>query len=562
MALDSSPSKTQVMPIDLARPVISLAENVSTSMSALYSLHAALFNVYEESSPEVLKFIDFKQKITSGWEQWATLLQQFMGFARDYVSVCHSLQLDTFVENSASANAILSSAQRIRREMADNQQAYEGLIRQFSSLATSFGREFSDTNSGVNGATPGLQRLRLFQATPHRGISEAYVASVRVLNESNIPIRDISIFWEDLTAHLSKIARSSNLISKMNQELYFQRQISTWTSFHDTLARVVESILSSCDASVVSPINQSHQWKKLIGRMWPKRRLSPGLPSPAQPNSMTPSGVSSVEAAESPQILMNPNKFDVQAITDTMSTVHACLHALLVRDTLRRNFRKGRFRVKDRLLRQISTYFDSLPDVDEAAFCGVATCQYVQKLLEAPEKRSVVEEIRDAALLMADTTGATLLQYERIYPILRALEQEISRKQAGKKANNILPKESIPLHDLESVPSRVLLAYTGVKLNQLILQQQQFRMYWGHLALDAERFNSELDVDTNGVSDGWRIQEQHLRSYDKARRAMDFATTNSSPKHDWLRSLKSFSWKRRKTVDDVGPAASESNTHG
>lgn len=138
------------MSIDLARPVISLAETISTSMSALYSLHAALFNVYEESSPEVLKFIDFKQKIASGWEQWATLLQQFMGFARDYVSACHSLQSDSFVENIASANAILSSVQRIRREMANNQQAYEGLIQQFSSLATSFGREFSDANNGVN----------------------------------------------------------------------------------------------------------------------------------------------------------------------------------------------------------------------------------------------------------------------------------------------------------------------------------------------------------------------------------------------------------------------------
>ncbi|KAF7430173.1 hypothetical protein PC9H_005873 [Pleurotus ostreatus] len=559
MALDSTPSKTQIMPIDLARPVISLAENISTSMSALYSLHAALYNVYEETSPEVLKFIDFKQKITSSWEQWATLLQQFMGFARDYVSVCHSLQLDTFVENVASANAILSSAQRIRREMANNQQAYEGLIQQFSSLATSFGREFSDASSGVNGATPGLQRLRLFQAAPHRGISEAYVASVRALNESNTPIRDISIFWEDLTTHLSKIARSSNLISKLNQELYFQRQISTWTSFHDTLIRVVESILSSCDASAVSPINQSHQWKKLLIRMRPKRRLSPGLPPSTQPNSMTPSGMSSVEAAESPQILMNPNKFDVQAITDTRSTVHACLHALLVRDTLRRNFRKGRFRVKERLLRQISAYFDSLPDLDEEAFSGVVTCQYVRKLLQAPEERSVVDEIRDSALLAADTTAATLLQYEGIYPILRA---EISRKRTGKKADIILPKEFI-LHDLEGVPSRMLLTYTGVKLNQLIHQQQQFHMYWGHLAIDAERFDSVIDFDTKAVSDSWRTQEKHLRSYDdKARRAKELVTaTHLSPsRHDWLPSFRGFSWKRRKTVDDVGAAASESNT--
>lgn len=136
---------------------------------------------------------------------------------------------------------------------------------------------------------------------------------------------------------------------------------------------------------------------------------------------MNPSGVSSVEAAESPQILMNPNKFDVQAITDTMSTVHACLHALLVRDTLRRNFRKGRFRVKERLLRQISAYFDSLPGLNEEAFSGVVTCQYVRKLLQAPEERSVVDEIRDSALLAADRTGATLSQYEGIYPILCAV---------------------------------------------------------------------------------------------------------------------------------------------
>lgn len=68
--------------------------------------------------------------------------------------------------------------------------------------------------------------------------------------------------------------------------------------------------------------------------------------------------------------------------------------------------------------------------------------------------------------------------------------------------------------DLESVPSRVLLTYTGIKLDQLIHQQQQFHMYWGHLAIDAERFDSVIDFDTKEVSDSWRAQEQRLRSYD------------------------------------------------
>ncbi len=102
----------------------------------------------------------------------------------------------------------------------------------------------------------------------------------------------------------------------------------------------------------------------------------------AQPDNVTSSGVSSAEAAEPHQVLTNPNNFDVQIITDSMATVHACLHALLVRDTLRRNFRKGRFRVKDRLLAQISAYIQSLPDVEGAALSGISICQKIQRFLE------------------------------------------------------------------------------------------------------------------------------------------------------------------------------------
>ncbi|KAF4564061.1 hypothetical protein EYR36_003312 [Pleurotus pulmonarius] len=525
-------------------------------MSALYSLHAALFNVYEESSAEVLKFLDFKQKITSGWEQWATLLQQFMGFARDYISVCHSLRSDTFAENIASASAILSSAQRIRREMANNQQAYEGLIQQFSSLTTSFGREFSDINSGVNATAPGLQRLRLFQAAHHRGISEAYVASVRALNETNTPIHDISIFWENLATYLSDIARSSNLIGKPNQEHNFQSEVSTWISFHDTLTRVVESILSSCDASAVSPINQSHHWRKLISRsdfcatsikVLKARRL---LHS-AQLDNVTSSRVSSVEAAEHPQVLTNPNSFDVQIITDSMATVHACLHALLVRDTLRRNFRKGRFRVKDRLLAQISVYIQSLPDVEGAALSGIAICQKIQRFLEMQDRPSIVGEIRDEVVGLSELTERTLTQYQRIYPVLRA---EIAMRKAKKK--NPQPPQEDAIKDLDRVRSRVLLAQTGSAMNQLIQHQQQFHLYWSHLALDIDRFEGEIGDNVEEILHGWNVQEQVLHAYcDEALNGKRLENASYTPSEaNWLRSLKGFGRKRSRVDGDVSSA--------
>ncbi|KAG9218417.1 hypothetical protein CCMSSC00406_0007982 [Pleurotus cornucopiae] len=544
----ASPSTTRVMSIDLERPIISLAENISTSMSALYWLHAALFNVYEESSPEVLEFIDFKREITSSWEQWATLLQESMGFARDYIGVCHSLQSDASAENIASANAILSSAHRLRRDMAYHKQAYEELVQQFSSLGTNFERKFSDVNSGVNGAAPGLQRLKFFQAAPHRGISEAYTRSIRALNESYIPVSDISVFWEDFATHLSKVAKSGDLHSKLKQELYFQREVSTWISFHDTLTRVVESILSSCDASAVSPINQSHQWKKLISRVRPKRRLLSGLPSSAQPDNVTPSGVSSVEGAESPQVLTNPNKFDVQIITDSMATIHACLHALLVRDTLRRNFRKGRFRVKDRLLGQISAYIQSLPDVEEAASSGIVICQKIRSLLEKQDRRSIIVEIRDEVVGLSELTGRTLSQYQRIYPILQA---EIAMRKAKKK--DTPPPQEDALKDLDRVRSRVLLAQTGSAMNQLIQHQQQFHLYWSHLALDIDRFEGEIVANVE-ILRGWSVQEQFLRAYcDEALHGKQLENASYTPsKANWLRTLKGFGRKRGRTVDDAG----------
>lgn len=106
-----------------------------------------------------------------------------------------------------------------------------------------------------------------------------------------------------------------------------------------------------------------------------------------------------------------------------MAMVHACLHALLVRDTLRRNFRKGRFRVKDRLLRQISDYIQSLPDVEKAALLGIVICQKIQRLLETQDRQSIVRELRDEVVGLSALTERTLSQYQRIYPILQAVSR-------------------------------------------------------------------------------------------------------------------------------------------
>lgn len=50
-------------------------------------------------------------------------------------------------------------------------------------------------------------------------------------------------------------------------------------------------------------------------------------------------------------------------------------------------------------------------------------------------------------------------------------------------------------------------------MNQLIQHQQQFHLYWSHLAFDIDRFEGETVANVEEILHGWYVQEQALRAY-------------------------------------------------
>lgn len=50
-------------------------------------------------------------------------------------------------------------------------------------------------------------------------------------------------------------------------------------------------------------------------------------------------------------------------------------------------------------------------------------------------------------------------------------------------------------------------------MNQLIQHQQQFQLYWSHLALDIDRFEGDIVANVEEILHSWSVQEQLLRAY-------------------------------------------------
>ncbi|KAF9487591.1 hypothetical protein BDN71DRAFT_617822 [Pleurotus eryngii] len=122
---------TDINDIDLARPVTTLAETISKAMSALYALHVAMGRSCAETSSNLMEFVECKQRIRAHWGALESFLQHSLGYARDYLALCQSLQHESQAQYAVAAFAILAHAQQIRSEIARFKPAYAGMVKEF-----------------------------------------------------------------------------------------------------------------------------------------------------------------------------------------------------------------------------------------------------------------------------------------------------------------------------------------------------------------------------------------------------------------------------------------------
>lgn len=151
--------------IDLARPVATLAETISKAMSGLYGLHVAMGRSCGETSPNFAEFVEYKQVIRIHWAALESFLQHSLGYARDYLGLCQSLQQESQVQYVVVASAILAHAQQIRSEIARLKPAYAGMVKEFKDkeFTAKFrrGNGKHGNSSSFDGRAPSIIRLRI-----------------------------------------------------------------------------------------------------------------------------------------------------------------------------------------------------------------------------------------------------------------------------------------------------------------------------------------------------------------------------------------------------------------
>ncbi len=105
-------------------------------MSALSALHVAMGRSCGETSSNFAEFVEYKQVIRNHWAALESFLQHSLGYARDYLALCQSLQHETQAQYAAAAFAILAHAQQIRSEISRFKPAYAGMVKEFKDKET------------------------------------------------------------------------------------------------------------------------------------------------------------------------------------------------------------------------------------------------------------------------------------------------------------------------------------------------------------------------------------------------------------------------------------------
>ncbi|KAF4581757.1 hypothetical protein EYR40_002775 [Pleurotus pulmonarius] len=242
---------TEINDIDLARPVATLAETISKAMSALYALHVAMGRSCGETSSNFAEFVEYKQVIRNHWAALESFLQHSLGYARDYLALCQSLQHEAQAQYAAAAFAILAHAQQIRSEISRFKPAYAGMVKEFKDkeIAAKFRRGTGKHGNASSFDVSILPFIQASQSALYPEINDSSKIASSALSDSLIAINDISGFWDRHADDLQNLSRSEEgLKGVMRDRGYYQAEIARWKNYHAALHDAIYSITSSSDA--------------------------------------------------------------------------------------------------------------------------------------------------------------------------------------------------------------------------------------------------------------------------------------------------------------------------
>lgn len=222
---------------------------MSNSIAPLYSLHVALAQAYGERSQQVQLFSKYKKVVGVEWESWLSFLRECIGYARNYIALCQSLQTGSPTHHESLTHAIISHLSRICSEIERLRKSYAVAVEQFASLAQTYSPPSRTT------MTHGRSKPRRSPPRTHLPvILQAFAVTMKALRTSSTHLGDLSAFWVDHSSRLSKMSATTKTLNALAQSGRLPSELATWSKFHETLRQTSSNITSYCDAAIVTPI--------------------------------------------------------------------------------------------------------------------------------------------------------------------------------------------------------------------------------------------------------------------------------------------------------------------
>ncbi|KAL0952339.1 hypothetical protein HGRIS_006619 [Hohenbuehelia grisea] len=323
--LPKNTSKVIVSPPNMRRPLRSLANSISESMAALYSLQTALSYLRGVPLSRSSKFGVSKSYIGDNWEAMIQWLHETLGYAQDYATQLASIDplnapnhLTLLDEAISRAKSFVATGEKLKR-------GYDSAIGEFQRLLVD-GTVLSqnDTNSGTGHGenqtgrtTPeSYSQMDGFdfpweqEITLHPDIVDNFRASDSALKSSQAALHDLIVFWSH-HARTLKTVQASNLRASVDGQTD-RDEIHVWERNRDVIFDSISSIQASCDALRVPPI--------------PLRRSSRYPPTSKSKDHTSSPPIA--QPRQTVETLPAPEKLDVKALQQASLTARQSLLAL------------------------------------------------------------------------------------------------------------------------------------------------------------------------------------------------------------------------------------------
>ncbi|KAG9218410.1 hypothetical protein CCMSSC00406_0007989 [Pleurotus cornucopiae] len=307
-APDATQETQRIIQID---PVESLAENTSTVVSHLYSLHAVLGTMGDASFNHVQLLSVTKKELGQQWEAWLEFFRECLGHLRTCRRIYEVLQSGEFSQVRAIASSTLVIAASIMKRASRLPGSYKETL----SLLLAKAQEASNSRHPGRSQEPTNSQGRV------PNVSHEFTSLLGALQSSVKCLEDIASYWAKHHATLHAISEA---------ELGVNTLITTeettarmWAKYHDIVRQAASDITASCDALTVDPPIRSKKPSSA------RRMLTV---APAFKNGLPPKLLMLPPPSPHPRqgeyLLLSKEQFDVPSVSRASTRVARCLQKL------------------------------------------------------------------------------------------------------------------------------------------------------------------------------------------------------------------------------------------